>query len=147
MAVWQQDSKENLVDQNVQPYHYSSRSSHEFPMEPRAQVVPGPGKHGIYTHFPKDRNCDICFRTRASCRRRIGRAVLKAEHVCDLRTADHKILSDGGESRHNHRYAAVVQDLATEWLQSYACKTKFSGDPEELNEVPGADKETESSSH
>ena len=41
-------------------------------------------------------------------------------------TADRKVLSGGCESRHNHRYAAVVQDLATQWIQSYPCKTKTS---------------------
>ena len=30
------------------------------------------------------------------------------------------------ESRNNHRHAVVVQDLATQWLQSYPCKTKCS---------------------
>ena len=59
-----QDFKENLVEKNVQPHQYSPSSSHELPMEPRAKVVPGSGKHSIYTHFPKDRNCDICFRTK-----------------------------------------------------------------------------------
>ena len=41
------------------------------------------GKHSVYTHFPKDRNCEICQRTkitRAPCRRRVGRAVLRAEN-------------------------------------------------------------------
>ena len=42
----------------------------------------------------------------------------------DLITADHKVLSEGSESRNNHRYAIVVQDLATQWIQSYPCKTK-----------------------
>ena len=32
----------------------------------------------------------------------------------------------GCESRNNHRYAIVVQDLATQWIQSYPCKTKTS---------------------
>ena len=41
-------------------------------------------------------------------------------------TADHQVLSEGSESRNNHRYAVVVQDLATQWLQSYPCKTKTS---------------------
>ena len=41
-------------------------------------------------------------------------------------TADHKVLSEGSESRNNHRYAVVVQDLAIQWLQSYPCKTKTS---------------------
>ena len=62
----------------------------------------------------------------------------RAEHFGDLITADHKILSEGSESRNNHRYAAVEQDLATQWLQSYPCKTKTSQEP---NEVLGADEE------
>ena len=87
------------------------------------------GKHSVYTHFPKDRNCEICQRTkitRAPCRRRIGRVVPRAEKIGDLITADHKVLSDNCESRNNHRYAIVVQDLATQWIQAYPCKTKTS---------------------
>ena len=41
-------------------------------------------------------------------------------------TADHKVLSDNCESRNNHRYAVVVQDLATQWIQAYPCKNKAS---------------------
>ena len=41
-------------------------------------------------------------------------------------TADQTILSEGCESRNNHRYAVVVQDLATQWIQAYPCKTKTS---------------------
>ena len=40
--------------------------------------------------------------------------------------AHHKVLSDNCESRHNHRYAVVVEDLATRWIQAYPCKTKTS---------------------
>ena len=133
-------------------------------MEPRAKVVSGPGKHSIYTHFPKDRKCDICLRTkwtassrtsdkkwyrestsfcthfqkdrdcevcerikitRAPFRKRIGEAALRAEFSGDLTTADHKVISEGCESRDNHRYAVVVQDLATQWIQAYPCKTKL----------------------
>ena len=64
--------------------------------------------------------------TRVPCRRRNGGAVLLAEHFGDLITADHKVLSDNCESRNNHRYAVVVQDLATQWIQAYPCKTKTS---------------------
>ena len=60
------------------------------------------------------------------CRRRIGGAVPRAENVGDLITADHKVLSESCESRNNHRYAIVVRDLATQWIQSYPCKTKTS---------------------
>ena len=77
----------------------------------------------------QDRNCEICKRTkitRAPCRRRNGGAVPRAEKFCDLITADHKVLGDNCESRNNHRYAVVVQDLATQWIQAYPCKTKTS---------------------
>ena len=60
------------------------------------------------------------------CRRRIGRVVLRAEIFGDLIAADHKVLSEGCESRNNNRYAVVVQDKATQWIQSYPCKTKIS---------------------
>ena len=52
--------------------------------------------------------------------------VLRAENFGDLITADHKVLSENCESRNNHRYAVVVQDLATQWIQSYPCRTKTS---------------------
>ena len=60
------------------------------------------------------------------CRRRNGGAVLRAENVGGSITADLKVLSEACESRNNHRYAVVVQDLATQWIQSYPCKTKTS---------------------
>ena len=87
----------------------------------------------FHTHFPKDRNCEICKRTkitRAPCRRRNGEAVPRAANFGDLITADRKVLSEGCESRNNHRYAVVVQDWATQWVQSYPCKTKTSEETE-----------------
>ena len=66
----------------------------------------------------------------ASCRRRAGTVVPRAENVNDLITADHNVLSEGRASRHNRRYAAVVQDLAKQWIQSYSCKTKTSQETE-----------------
>ena len=110
-------------------YRDTSSSSHELPMESRAKVEPGSGKLFVYTHFSKDPSFDICWKTkitRASCRRRAGTVVPRAERFRDLITADHKILSEGSESRDSHRDAVVVQDLATQWLQSYPCKTKTS---------------------
>ena len=104
-------------------------SSHEASLEPTTKRREGLGKHSVYTHFPKDRNCEICQRTtitRAPCRRRNGEAVLRAGKFGDLVTAHHIVLSEYCESRNNHRYAVVVQDLATQWIQSYLCKTKTS---------------------
>ena len=63
--------------------------------------------------------------TRAFCRRRAGTVAPRAGHFDDLITADHKFVREGCESRNNLRYAVVVQDLATQWIQSYPCKTKL----------------------
>ena len=127
---WLQEFKENLVGDRVPERRDShASSSHEPSLEPTPARSVDLGKHSVYTHFPKDRNCEICQRTkitRAPCRRRIGGAVPRAENFGDLITADHKVLSEGCESRNNHRYAIVVQDLATQWIQSYPCKTKTS---------------------
>ena len=92
-------------------------------------MEPGSGKHSVKTHFPKDPNCDVCWKTkitRASCRCRSGAGVPRAEHFGDLITVDNEILSEESESRNNHRYAVVVQDLATQCIQSYPCGTKTS---------------------
>ena len=139
---WLQEFRENLVDDEI-PVHGGSHasSSHEASLEPILKRREDLGKHSVYTHCPKDRNCEICKRTkvtRAPCRRRNGGAVPRAEKFGDLITADHKVLSDNCESRNNHRYAVVVQDLATQWIQAYPCKTKiFTRNPEKLAKVPG----------
>ena len=54
----------------------------------------------------------------------------RAEKFGDLTTVDHKVLNGGSESRNNHRYAFVVQDLATQWMQSCPCKVKNSQETE-----------------
>ena len=54
----------------------------------------------------------------------MGEAVPRAANVGDLITADHKVLSDSCESRNNHRFAVVVQDLATQWIHTYPYKNK-----------------------
>ena len=135
---WLQDFREDLVDEssptkprrNPAPKDQDTASSSlELPVESRAKVEPGSGKHSVYTHCPNDPNCDICLKTkitRASCRRRAGTVVPRADKFADLITADHKILSEESESRNGHRYAVVVQELATQWLQSYPRKTKTS---------------------
>ena len=97
-------------------------SSHEVSLEPTTKRREDLGKHSVYTHLSKDRNCEICQRTkitRAPCRRRNDGVVLRAENFGDLITADQKVLSDKCEFRNNQRYAVVVQDLTVQWIQSY----------------------------
>ena len=99
------------MDEN-NPAHRSApaSSSRESASEPRVKVGPVSVKHSIFSHFPKDINCDFCLRTkftRVLCRKRTGTAVPRAEKIGDLTTADHKVLSEESESRNNHRYAVV----------------------------------------
>ena len=149
---WLQEFRENLVDDEI-PLQGGSHasSSHEDTLEPTFKRRQDLGKHNLHTHFLKDRNFEICKRTkitRAPCRRRNGEAVPRADNFGDLITADHKVLSDNCESRNNHRYAVVVQDLATQWIQAYPCKKQnFTRNPEKLAKVPGTREETKSHLH
>ena len=56
---------------------------------------------------------------------------LELHNFGDLITADHKVQSDNCESRNNHRYAVVVQDLTTQWIQACPYKNKNHKKPKE----------------
>ena len=62
---WLQEFRENLVDDEI-PLQGGShaRSSHEASLEPTTKRREDLGKHNVPTHFPKDRNCEICQRTK-----------------------------------------------------------------------------------
>ena len=49
-----------------------------------------------------------------------------AEKFGELITADRKTPNEEGELSNDQRYAVTVQDLATQWIQSYLCKTTTS---------------------
>ena len=62
---WLQEFTENLVDDRVPERRDShASSSHEVSLEPTFKRREDLGKHSVYTHFPKDRNCEICQRTK-----------------------------------------------------------------------------------
>ena len=60
---WLQEFRENLVDDEI-PLQGGSHasSSHEPSLEPTIKRREDLGKHNLYTHFPKNRNCEICKR-------------------------------------------------------------------------------------
>ena len=83
--AWLEGFRENLVDESVPEHRDASSPSGELLSEPPTKVVSG--KHSFFTLFPKDRNCDICLRTkisRASCRKRTGTVVPGAENFGDF---------------------------------------------------------------
>ena len=124
---WLKEFTDNLENTEVPASRDTGNTSHDSDSERPAKVATR--RHSTCSHFQKDRNCEICKRTKstkAPCRKRTGDAVLRAETSGDLATADHKVFNEGGESLNNHRYVVVAQDLATQWIQSYPRKTKTS---------------------
>ena len=131
-----------------------SSGSHckDTPQPPHPEPLPSDAlqeKHNLFIHFPEDPNCEICKRTkvtRAACRRNSQSHTLRAAKFGDIITADHHVLSEGGESRNDQRYAFVVQGLATQWNQSYPCKnTNFTSIGEQSMEVSRSWRKTEGS--
>ena len=92
--------------------------------------VPPSARHNKFTHFPLDKNCEICKLvkcTRAACKagtvpERDG--LPPATQFGDRLTADHKSLADDQSARNGARYALIIQDEYTKWIQAYATKTR-----------------------
>ena len=62
---WLQELRENLVDDEIPEQGDShASSSHEVSSDPTFKRREDLGQHSVYTHFPKDRNCEICKRTK-----------------------------------------------------------------------------------
>ena len=95
LPFWFKDGTDNLEPTEVHaPAHIFQESDSEHP----AKVATKSRKHSIFSHFPKDRDCDVCLRTKitkASGRRRTGDALPRAEKFGDLITADHKVPNGG----------------------------------------------------
>ena len=116
-------------------------SSHEASLEPILKRRGDLCKHIVYTHFPKDRTCEICQRTkirRAPCRRRNGGAVPRAENFGDLITADHKVLSDNCEISKQSPICSRGAGLSHSMDPGISVQDKnFAGNSEELAKVLG----------
>ena len=115
-------------------------TSRESDLELPRKVV---GKHSIFSLPKRPKYAREPKMTRAPCRKRTGDAAPRTENFGDLIAAGHKVLDGGCESRKNHRYAVVVQDLVTQRVQFYPCRTKTSQETErslrkclELSEKP-----------
>ena len=126
-------------------------SSHEVSLEPTTNRREDLGKHSVHTHFHKDRNCEICERTkitRATCRRRNGEAVPRADKFLRLDISrsqgpkrqlriskQSSICSRGAGSSHSMDPGVSVQ------------KQNFTRNPEKLAKVPGTREEAKSHLH
>ena len=75
----------------------------------------------------------------------LAESYLVQKNYRDLITADHKVLSEGCESRNNHRYLVVVQDPMDSVVSVQ--NKNFSRNTKELTKVLGADEENKSHLH
>ena len=140
---WLQEFRENLVDDEI-PVHGDSHatSSHEvifradIQRDVRIWVSTVFKLISLKTEIARSARGPKLQGPRAEDA--MAKPYLVLKNVGDLTTADHKVLSDNCESRNSHRYAVVVQDLATQWIQAYPCKTKTSQETrKELAKVLG----------
>ena len=77
LPVWWEEFTDNLEDTGVHAQAHFSRDSDS---ERTTKVVTKSRTHSRKSHFPKDRNCEVCLRTkmtRAPCRRRTGETLLR----------------------------------------------------------------------
>ena len=93
-------------------------------------LVAASARHNLFTHFPLDMNCEICKLvklTRAACRAGTvpeQDGLPPAQKFGDRLTADHKVLTDDQTARSGAKYALVIQDEYTKWIQAYATASK-----------------------
>ena len=129
---WLEEFTDNRQDKELlAPAHISRDSDSKL----RKKVAPNSSKHSIFYSLPERPKLRSMLENKngkAPCRRRNSEAAPRAEKFGDLITADHNVLNEEGESRSNHLYAVVVQDLATRWIQSYPCKTKTLQETEKV---------------
>ena len=91
-------------------------------------------EHNIFTHFPKDPNCEVCIAskpTRAQCRTtgatRVD-ALPPPKEWLDAITLDHKVINEADKSAEGYRAACVICDRATYWIQGYPAEHKDEAD-------------------
>ena len=95
---WLKDVKENLKETEL---HASAHSSPESDPEHPAKVATKSRKHSILNSLHHKTEIAMSAsepkKSRVPCRRRTGKALLRAEKFGDLITADHKVLNEGCE--------------------------------------------------
>ena len=122
---WLEEVTDSLEDTEVlAPAHMSHDSDSERP----TQVALG--NCSVYTLFPKRPGLRSMLANQDDKGLLAEDALPKQYLEQKSWGADDKVLNEGCESRNNHRYAVVVQDLATQLIQSYPCKTKTSQETE-----------------
>ena len=89
---------QNQIGNILRQWQRNRGSIHSLPKRPRLRCL-------LENQNNKGSLQKTHWRSSTSCRK-----------FGDSTTADHKVLNEGCESRDNHRYAVVLQDLAARWM-------------------------------
>ena len=107
ILVWLQPFTVNLENLEAHVLAHSSERANSDSEGDASKVETQKRKRSVHAYFRKNQK----------------RPILRSRKYGGLITDEHNILNEGRESRNNHRYAAVVQVLATQWN---LCQTKTS---------------------
>ena len=93
-------------------------------------IRPTGNEHNVLTHYPKDPDCPVCQRSKATKVALPAKPdetkpdkAIEPKKFGDSVTCDHQILEKINDGR-KPTVALVVQDIATYWLQAYSANTK-----------------------
>ena len=112
IPVWLQPLPVNLEDLEAHVLaHFSERENSDSEGD-ASKVETQQRKHSVHAYFRK---------------KKTKRSILRVGKHGDFTRAEHNVLNEGRESLNNHRYAVVVQVLATQWKP---CQTKISQETE-----------------
>ena len=137
MPDWLQEFKEGLIDSVPEHRESSSHPSRTIKIWSREQkwwyrvnkIFDSVPERPELKNMSEDEN-NVVFLQKTHLYSRAQNGKFR-----NLITAEQKVFGEGCESQHSHRYAVVVQDLATQWIQSYPCKTNFSGNAKILHRL------------
>ena len=77
LPFWLEDFTDNLEPTDV---HAPAHTSQDTDSETPSKVVTKSRTHSIFAHFPKDRNCDVCLRTKSTRAPRTDKSLLQKTH-------------------------------------------------------------------
>ena len=143
-------SRKKLVDDEI-PWQRSSHASSWSLLRADHKETWGFGKHNIHTHYPTDRNCEICQRTkitRAPCRRRKGEAVPPADKFWWLDNS--RPQSPKRQLRVSKQSSIRNRGTGSSYSMDPGVsvqKQNFTRNPEKLAKVPGTGEETKTHLH
>ena len=127
MPEWLEEFTENLVDERV-PAHRDApaSSSRESASEPLriSGIGWAPYSYSL-PEGPKLRHLHGDQDYKGSLQKTHWQSHTSSRKFFQLITADHKVLSEGCESRNNHRYAVVVQDWQLNGFNHIRAKPKL----------------------